>query len=476
MFQIVNVKQDNAVWNDTDGKPCLFAAGKEAADFCVEWNAVYSDPYHQVKLQPRRVADDGSWQERECARFVSGEYKRLPWEGLAWFDNKAETALHFAHVSTEDGAKVAYTEDAVKGQADRQTRIKPGKYLAKFFADVLSTEEIARLSAEYSKAYEDNELKFAHDADQWEHVYTNGPSSCMSKSLSYYNSSVHPVRVYAAGDLALAYLEREGEITARAIVWPEKKIHSRIYGDNVRLRGMLEDAGFSEGDLDGAKLLRIEEGNGFVMPYVDGADGAKDDGDYLILGRGRICTGNSCGLSEEGYSCSCCASFVSEDDCRSNDNGEMFCDSCYSDNYSYCEYYEEDYPAEGFREVIIGRTSSGRVRTQYWSEDAQDNHAFVCDKTGDLYQEDLRVEMSNGDSWNQYTFEDEGFTCEGSDECYPIDEAVRLEDGTLWSQSHFDDYGVEIDGKFYDKDNAPEEEDKEENTEDAVTVVEGGAA
>jgi hypothetical protein len=464
MFQIVNVRDLAAVWTAEDGKPCLFAEGKEAADYCASMNRVYDYPGSLIKLQPRRVADDGSWQERERGRFVTGEYQALPWSDLPWF-SRPETALHFAHVSTVDGAKVAYTEDAVKGQADRQTRIKPGKYLARFYADVLSTEEIARLSAEFSKTYEDNVLRFATTADDWERVYTAGPTSCMSKQSDHYDSPCHPVRVYAGPDLQLAYLERNGDITARAIVWPEKKIFSRIYGDQVRLQDMLIDAGFEEGSLEGARLVRREYKGGFVLPYVDYVDEAEDDGEHIVLGRGDLACDQTNGLSGDvGVRCTCCNSLVSEEDGGCDQDGEFHCDDCYNDRYAFCEYYQEDMPNDGFQEVIVRVRSYGPV-TQWWCEDAIDNHAFTCDKDGKLYSDDMQVTMANGDTWSTVAFEEHGATCEASDECYPSDECVWLEDGTCWSCEHFAEHGVEIDGKLYDKADAPATAEETEETE-----------
>jgi hypothetical protein len=474
MFQIVNVHDIARPWVANDGKPLLFATGKEAADYCTQMNAVYDYPGTTVKLQPRRIADDGSWQVRERGRFVTGEYQALPWATLPWFD-RAETALHFAHVSTEDGAKIAYTEDAVKGQADRQTRIKPGKYLARFYSDVLSTEEIARLSAEYSKTYEDNVLRFATTADDWERVYVDGPSSCMSKPASSYDGPCHPVRVYAGPDLQLAYLERNGDVTARAIVWPERKTYTRIYGDQVRLQDMLEEAGFSEGGLDGARLVRKGYNGGFVLPYVDYVDGATDDGTYLVLDGGDLACDQTNGLSDNaGMRCTCCNSFTDEEDGRCDNDGEFHCDDCYSERYSYCEYYEEDMPNDGFQEVIVRVRSFGAV-TQWWCSDAGDNHAFECEQNGKLYHEDMRVMMANGEAWSTVAFEEHGATCEATDDNYPAEDCVQLEDGTTWSKEHFEEHGVEIDGKLYDKADAPEVPDATADTDDTETTTEQGA-
>jgi hypothetical protein len=294
----------------------------------------------------------------------------------------------------------------------------------------------------------------------------------MSKPASSYDGPCHPVRVYAGPDLQLAYLERNGDVTARAIVWPENKTYSRIYGDQVRLKDMLEDAGFSEGGIDGARLVRREYKGGFVMPYVDYIDGASDDGDFLVLDGGDVATDQTNGLSGGGRRCTCCNSLVSEEDGRCDQDGEFHCDDCYSDRYSYCEYYQEDMPNDGFQEVIVRVRSYGPV-TQWWSESAVDNHAFTCDHDGKLYSDDMQVTMANGDTWSTVAFDDNGATCEATDECYPTDECVWLEDGTCWSREHFEANGVEVDGKLYDKANAPSPEDTDETVETNETTTEG---
>lgn len=428
MFQIVNVAAiPHATWLDYDGKPHVFTTGADAASYCERENSYYRNPAHGIKLQPRRMADDGSWKARERARFADGTYVALPWIGEAWFDAKAsELEDLFAHVSTTDGAKIAYTEDGAKGMADRQTRVKPGKFLAKYFPE-LSTEEVARLSVDYSKAYEDNKLFIVTDADDWERVYTNGPHSCMAHSADHFDSSMHPVRVYAGPDLALAYLERDGHgITARAIVWPEKKIYSRIYGDSARLADLLEEQGYQAGDLDGARILKVAEMGGFVMPYVDGVYGAEVDGKFIRLGSGDLATDKTNGLTEGGYSCACCDSRVRDGDGRTNASGDFLCDECYSDQHFYCEYYEEDMPSDdGVVEVIVGRSPRGYNRTQTWCQDAFDNHGFVCDKTGECYSDDLLVTMANGETWSSYAFEEHGAVCASDGDNYPSDEMVE---------------------------------------------------
>jgi len=193
---------------------------------------------------------------------------------------------------------------------------------------------------------------------------------------------------------------------------------------------------------DVALTFRGRRRGAYVMPYVDYVDGARDAGEYLVLDNsGDIATDSTSGVSNNAVRCSCGECHVDEDDARCNDNGDMFCDECYSERYSWCEYYEEDYPADGFREVRVRRLLSGRWHTAMWSEDAFSYHGFTCANNGHDYSDEHAVTMADGETWSQDAFEDEGFVCEGNSECYPTDEAAQLEDGTYWSKEHFKYHG-----------------------------------
>src|SRR3546814_10683380 len=49
-----------------------------------------------------------------------------------WYREKHDE--HFCHVSTEQAGKIAFTENAAKGQIDRQLVMSPGRYLHRFFS------------------------------------------------------------------------------------------------------------------------------------------------------------------------------------------------------------------------------------------------------------------------------------------------------------------------------------------------------
>jgi len=225
----------------------------EAKEFASDWRFA-------VKRTTTQVADyDAVWQSWMKARFEHGEYKPLPWH------DTLNIPEHFAHVSLGDPCQVAYVSPG-DGPNDHITVTTPGRYLARYFPD-LDSAEISRWA---TKLDVECELKFALTPDEIEHVYTNGPNSCMSHSADAFNSSCHPTRIYGAGDLAIAYLERNSRIIARALCWPEKKFYGRMYGDTNRLGDRLNGEGYtSTGTFNGARMLKIEESGTYIMPYLD---------------------------------------------------------------------------------------------------------------------------------------------------------------------------------------------------------------
>jgi hypothetical protein len=140
-------------------------------------------------------------------------------------------------------------------------------------------------------------VEFARTPDDIEAVYTWGkptingrhfPTSCMSYGPEHFESGIHPVRVYGAGDLAVAFIHNSTKerIVARCLCWPERLRHGIIYGADLPLRHMLEALGYTRGSMRGARLLKIPYDGGFVMPYIDDLS-VSDDGGFFRIG-GRI--------------------------------------------------------------------------------------------------------------------------------------------------------------------------------------------
>jgi hypothetical protein len=121
------------------------------------------------------------------------------------------------------------------------------------------------------------------------YVYNNGPHSCMAYDLEgavFERVDQHPCAAYGNSDLAVAYILRRGEITARCMVWPEQKKFGRIYGDRSRLLERLKENGYIEvWDMAGAKIRQLRTKSGqLILPYLDGNLGVIPEGEeWLVL-------------------------------------------------------------------------------------------------------------------------------------------------------------------------------------------------
>lgn len=393
-----------------------------------------------------------TWQEREQAFFDTNTYQRPPWYAEPFW---IEPAGHYAHISLDDPTKIAFTENADKGERDIQTRMKPGKYLTKFFPD-LTPKQVAFYAEWFVKGTKPapnlGEVQFASTEEAIRHVYDEGPHSCMKHSHS-------GVEVYAAGDLSVAYIEDlnrpEGKtVIARALCWPEKKVYGRVYptpnenwmtdgwtsrdeAESVRfgLEQKLRGMGFNRGDFEGARLLRKDDGfGGLIGPYLDG------DHHYLI-DRGThleitddedsadydaCCTDGTLDRnSRTTWSCDFCGDGYEDDEHQyavyhgTRNGGQprhystlAACSYCQenSSGIYYCEATEEHFAFNHVSSREVFTSTSGITET--WNENYAEANAFRSDLNDEWYCNDLKVTLANGDEISITEFEsDEGFTC-----------------------------------------------------------------
>jgi hypothetical protein len=335
-----------------------FASGAEAGKVAAGLNSIarlnnLAFRYRVIGL--KSPASNEDWKTRETQRFVSGTYNPVPWSGEPWANPD-----HFAHVSKNNPAKLAFTPSAEFGLADRQLRMRPGRYLTKYFSSVLTPDEIKTWCSKYTAQNGATVLRFATTPDEIQAVYENGPNSCMAHKAADFESPEHPTRVYGAGDLAIAWvLGADGtdctegtdetetsaafpHVAARALCWPAKKIYGRIYGDETLLTQLFDEAGFTESydswDWNGARLFRIETTSGdLVAPYLDDPNcNVTARGKFLILDdSGEIQCRNTSGVAEQGEICAHCEDRTTGD--TFTVDGETWCDYCYENHSFYCE-------------------------------------------------------------------------------------------------------------------------------------------
>jgi predicted RNA-binding Zn-ribbon protein involved in translation (DUF1610 family) len=365
------------------------------------------------------VADDGAWIKREQDRMANG-YVRTPFDNTVWYNaalgRYTERQLHgayehlipligiaknhFAHVSLGNKSMLAYTESAEKGARDIQTQIKPGAYLAKYFSSVLTPDDISALVNEWQRLYADVTLKFARTPSDIVHIYRNGPRSCMSGSAQEYATRDqkgeyhHPCEVYGQphSDLTLAYIDGKGGVSARCLVWEERKQYGRIYGSATLLERELINLGYKIDSFEGARLAKIPAQRGYyVMAYVDGCTEVFDAGDHFVIANDRVSNRrkkgelwvpanftNGCVPTKEAvvYTCTACDEDIEPGEERIY-QGSHYCQDCYDEHFFRCDYYGGDYRRSEGMETVYCR-SGNRWVTRIWSRHAVERGAFFC--------------------------------------------------------------------------------------------------
>jgi hypothetical protein len=274
-FVIAYRHDKQAAWTNLDGE--VYEDGKEAAAFAKsrnDYNKSYDNPT-RYRVVPIPIEDPLAWRIREEQKFKDNVYTSPPWERTSLLE----------HVDPDDPTKVRFFMDDKDAHRNRYTSMNPARFYIKYIDPHPSQTYIDEICAKMGLDMTVSKLQLATTADEIERVYTSGPHSCMAYKAEKFGLETHPVRVYGDLDLAVAYIERAGEITGRCLVWPEKKIHGRIYGDLKRLKMRLDEEGYIENwDFSGARLHWIEENGRRVAPYVDGDDlGGIRDGDFIIL-------------------------------------------------------------------------------------------------------------------------------------------------------------------------------------------------
>jgi hypothetical protein len=465
----------------SDGPSAAAVAAKLSLDWGTKW-------------QPRRVVIDANWMAREAKRFYDGTYFPVPWDSEPWWRGSNPDLKHFAHVSIEQDAMIAFTPNAEMGTADRQKRMSPGSYLAEYCKHVLSGDGIRDWAALFEVTYEDVKVGFAKTADEIEDVYVKGPRSCMSHPTSAfqeYTKGVHPTRMYAGPDLAVAYLlskdpQAETQQTyfctrtcrehgcctdsygrprnicppaqesmvvrcysARSVVWPEKRIYTRIYGDIQRLKACLERDGFHAGHIHGAKLTRqpIEAlgQNGFILPYIDSVTTVRDDGNWLVANRnGYIGARNTNGLGFDNRPrCDECHelndNIVMQDlwD-AAHENVQRLCRSCYdkagqivrewNNRGSYTGYYLRRNHA-----ICIEGPDYGIHIAQF------DVYMAVCSKTGTLWWRSETKLMADGSRVSNEWYRANGKNCTRCHRGFPRNSGETMRCGDQYCPGQFAD-------------------------------------
>lgn len=216
-----------------------------------------------------------TWRFRSLVRFACGDYKHLPYTTLDLLVYLPTFLNHFVHVDPSDPTRIRYFKSIEHAEQDRHTSTTLARYLTEHYSCLYSAPEIRDIGTAHIAKKQRIDIQILTNTEDIENAYIVGPRSCMAYHHNHYSHNIHPVSVYGDdSDLALAIIKKSGVITARALIWPDRKVHGRLYGDHTRLQNALNELGYSHGSFAGAKLnwvTRSAESTriDLAMPYID---------------------------------------------------------------------------------------------------------------------------------------------------------------------------------------------------------------
>lgn len=373
---------------------------------------------------------------------------------------------------------------------------KPGRAFRRMLPPETPDSVIEQLVDAYKKAFDnsgyvvktgkaraDFKHMYAHDQCAMQNPYTTDFRKSLANSCMRYdfeNLPAHPCEAYASGDFLAVWVEdSEGDIAARCIVRDDvtPPRNGPIYGTSESAMDALQNhldgmgaAKASYGDWTGATMLRIESGfGGYVAPYLDiHPQCMTDNGDELeICSGGEIDASEYSGELNGGMTCDDCGERLAEHESRSDDDGNIFCDCCYTDRYSICERCHDETPNDDIQEVIT-RGYMGRTCSEAWCTHCAVHNAAIPEDDSRYHDTDLLIMLHDGE---YVTDEGDFVLCELSGDYYRMDECAPLDSGEYASIEELEahpDYWLNDDGEWTNEPR-PESDDDES---DADSVVE----
>lgn len=386
---------------------------------------------------------------RKTHRAIREAAETGPWRHEAfWTHNCLRWIEHIPQPSKETDGMLAYYDSPQHRARGRLTTTKSGRYLRRFFGDLLDQPEIERLAHAWEGYYQPAEVYITKDASEAVEAYKNAYlGSCMAFTGGEYAGREHPAVVFDGTDLAVAVIGGLENPTGRCVVWPDKKIFLRGYGDERRMSHALEAIGYRRGnrsEFEGARLARIEEEhNLYVLPYLDMTYYVRDDGTYLIVDpNGTIDAQNTNGLGGDANPCADCGDGFNPDygGAYVDDVGHV-CDWCIENRYSHCEHYGEFFPNDEMADCVEGLYIS-----QLAAEGSGDY--FYCEATEVYHSFDGsdRIVLADGRQVSMTWAEDNTEVCEITGEYYESDDPYLLFLSGGWVIHTDDAFGDDMDG------------------------------
>lgn len=314
-FILAESRDGGKTWKDkVDEDDTVFATGKEAADKATRLNeyyreCTYTDRHKLYRYRAKRLVLKGD--DNFIAREAAKNHNMLPLERFQAMGANTLELFMLPHWHPEEKEKIRFFATLTKAIDGDYTKTNATRFFSNHLGlDVAACEEyLVEVGFYTDKAT----FEILTDADAIQEAYENGPTSCMNDPGEYPLPDIHPSRVYAGPDLAVAVILRGDKVTARAVIYPAKKAFLRTYGHSTLLKAELKDRGYRSTEARtvwaGARIQKIwddYEGE-FICPYLDMSSTVREsrDGKYLRLAgadgklRSQCCTGFTC--HEDNY-------------------------------------------------------------------------------------------------------------------------------------------------------------------------------
>lgn len=387
--------------------------------------------------------------------------------------NMKELALASPYESVTQPGQLAYVESIAKGQADRQTVTRPGRFITKHF-NGLTDDYIRDKVALHSNA--NHRFEILDTVDGFIHAVMTGPQSCMKWAHMSMDEALrrHPYRTYDPKlGWKMAIHKIGDEIWGRAMVleYEGHKCFVRSFFQDPKLSGYSNSGTHIEAWLGDkgydhykswpevahlARLAPCSSDYQFLAPYIDGNNQGvipvslpdygsalnivheDDDGAYE-------CCNTDGGHSEreaddeEYTSCDDCGDRTHYDDMTSTEGGEgrYVCSHCLSHNYTFIPHLEGYWPDNEVERVTSGVTGDVIV----WVTHGDRPDGVVLDVDGDWQHEDDVVYIESDGEY--YPTDDRRIVfIESKGEHYLVEDCVKDALGRWFHE----DECVEIEG------------------------------
>lgn len=454
-----------------------------------------------VFFQAARIVSDGVYR-----RISPGNYEHVV-IGREWFNQQRQRhqlhqavyemmtdykyraadwhqlLLEWPHKSITDPNRLAYTRDERSamhgGDSDIKAQVTTiGKYLTRHFPDAPSNL-IRDIAAKYTYG---GTTEITKDLGDMIYAVENGPRSCMSSDFNIEcddREARHPYAVYEP-DLGWGMAVRkdtDGMVLGRCLVHEsdEGKGFVRSYkrerdgsshsGTDESIEAYLSSLGFAKwrGWPEHTRVMRypLRHDSGFLMPYIDGSNQhVEEDGDDVFrisnyMGYEACSTNGK--LNSHDHSCEDCGAGFHDGDggWTGIHEDNHVCQNCLENDYTYA------YSRRG-NEYYIRNDDVIEIGGDYYDVNYLSDNSIVELHDGEYEHLDNAVYVESEDAY---------YHCDDEDIVYAEDTHQHELRENCWcceeSGNYYtdDEDNVEVDGKLYHPDHAPEPEEEEPATE-----------